>query len=224
MHGYRTRIVARRKLLHFFAGAGLWLAAVGGYAAAPKDESHEFPITLPQPALLHQVATVSRFPGVNNLDKPLVKILDELSNLGELGCIILIDHAAFRRAGVTDPEGLKLAAKIPRMAEANLDQVLQAIVYRIPVPGGAAYLMGRDYIAITTRDELRAEFSKVWFTLRYHARRVRQIFVCNLDLVVLGPEILADDFRGVLMGTTYLHRLSRQLHQLSFAEMKRSRD
>jgi hypothetical protein len=91
-----------------------------------------------------------RFNGLQADPKETLRgILDHLAQKYQLN--IKVDDAAFKEEGL---EGVRdclvLDRPCPRFNGAGVDRILRKILYRVPVPSGATYLIRDDHIEVTT--------------------------------------------------------------------------
>src|SRR5438105_6665020 len=97
----------------------------------------------------------------SGFDDPKTTLKDALEKLGkEYGVAIEANELAFKAGGLEDVLSAQIAEKPIRKSDRILlDRLLRTILARVPVQGGATYVLRRDGIEITTVPAARALIS-----------------------------------------------------------------
>jgi hypothetical protein len=107
------------------------------------------------------------FPEIEDPKKTLTQVLADLTK--SHGVAFEINRWAFRKAGLNDVAGTEVAnPNVLPALKAPLARVLEKVLERIPIPGGATFLARPGRIEITTVERLGLElWGKQYFRYRY---------------------------------------------------------
>ncbi|HEX5271997.1 MAG TPA: hypothetical protein VFW33_15980 [Gemmataceae bacterium] len=153
--------MSRRVVLIGVVLSGLAAAALGWPLPAEKPSAKP----APAPAVKAEPSPAERlqrrvdFPGVEDPKATLRDALDLLAR--DSGLTFDVNEGAFREAmGDADVLGRPIEDRpLPKMKNVSAERVLRRILARVPVPGGAAFMVRREGIEITTD---AAQAAEVW--------------------------------------------------------------
>jgi RNA polymerase sigma factor (sigma-70 family) len=93
---------------------------------------------------------------------PKMPLDEALKNLGDrYNLVFKLNEKAFKFDNIVDVERVEVASEKPIPAmKASLRTVLQAILDRVPVASGAAYLLRKDHVEITTNAFIKIELGR----------------------------------------------------------------
>jgi hypothetical protein len=102
------------------------------------------------PSIIQKLNQRANFEGISNVRATLDDALEKLSKLYDVS--FEINEQAFKTDGLMEVGRTEIAqpTPIPEMKNARLSQVLRKILWRVPVPSGAAFSVRGEYIEITT--------------------------------------------------------------------------
>ncbi len=113
------------------------------------------------PAKLEESLSAKLFRPVkfSGFDDPGLKLKDALEKLSKDYAVeIEVNEPAFKATGMDDVLSAPVAEKPIRKSDRiRLDRLLRTILVRLPIPGGATYVLRRDGIEITTVQTARAQ-------------------------------------------------------------------
>ena len=116
--------------------AGLFGALAVAWLVPGVRSGDDKPAASPADKLLRPV----KFPGIEDPKTTLQEALDNLTK--DYGVSFDVNEAAFREEQINDVLSQPIAEKpIPKMTDVRLETVLRKVLFRIPVPSGAAYLV-----------------------------------------------------------------------------------
>jgi hypothetical protein len=142
----------------FLLGLPVIAAAVLSWPApAQKADTGAPPAAKTEPSVADRLAQRIDFSGI---DDPSTSLSDALKLLTkESGLAFDVDEAAFRKDSVADVLATPLKQPIPKMKNVAVERVLHKLLDRVTSDSGAAFLVRREAVEITTRAARDAE---VW--------------------------------------------------------------
>jgi hypothetical protein len=147
-----------RRVLFLLALPVLGAAALTWPAPAQKPQPAAKPVADARPSVADRLARRIDFPGI---DDPDAQLGDALKQLGkESGLAFDVNEAAFNQAGLANLAATPLGRPVPKMKNVTVARVLGKLLDRVRVEGGAAFLVRREAVEITTAAARDAE---VWF-------------------------------------------------------------
>jgi hypothetical protein len=134
------------------------LAAAALTWPAPAQKPQPEPKPAAEPSVADRLARRIDFPGIEDPDTPLGDALKQLGK--ESGLAFDVNDAAFHQSGVEDAAARPLGKPVPRMKNVTVERVLRKLLDRVAVETGAAFLVRREAVEITTQ---AARDAGVWF-------------------------------------------------------------
>jgi hypothetical protein len=121
------------------------------------------------------------FDGFNDPNLTLQGALSALMDTYDIS--LDVDARGFRYEGIRDELGQRIApTPIPAMRHVPLSEVIQAVIARLPVSGGATFIINGEEIEITTRRQLLSDgWDKVRSLPEDYIWRVRYSGATSID-------------------------------------------
>jgi hypothetical protein len=147
-----------RRVLPLLVLPVLAAAILSWPAPAQKPQPEAKPASPAEPSVADRLARRIDFGG---MDDPETKLGDALAKLAkESGLAFDVNEAAFRQEMVENVLSRPLGKPVPKMKNVTVERVLRKLLDRVPSESGAAFLVRREAVEITTTAARDAE---VWF-------------------------------------------------------------
>jgi hypothetical protein len=147
-----------RRVLPVLALPILAAAALTWAAPAQKPRPEAPTPANAEASIAERLARRIDFSGIDDPETQLGDALRKLTR--ESGVAFDVDEAAFRKESVADVQATPLGRPVPKMKNVTVERVLRKLLDRMPSESGAAFLVRREAVEITTRAARDAE---VWF-------------------------------------------------------------